>query len=212
MQIFLTGTDTDVGKTIVSSWLCLQTGYDYFKPIQSGLTEEIDSEIVSRLSGSKIHPEVYQLRYPLSPHKAARLDGKRIEISRIQLPKSDNVIIEGAGGVLVPLNEKDQVVDLIDQFKIPVILVSSTRLGTINHTLLSLEALRNRSIEVIGIIMVGEDPLGNKNEIEVYGRTKVLATLPIISPLNSIELRKIPLSHSLKAILEKTHEQNTERA
>jgi dethiobiotin synthetase len=201
MKIFITGTDTNIGKTIVSSWLCLHTGYDYFKPIQTGIIEGSDSETVKNLSGSKIHKEAYVFKEPVSPHLAAHLENRSIDSRNIKLPIGDNLIVEGAGGLLVPINKEDLMIDLIKQFAIPVVLVASSRVGTINHTLLSLEALRIRNIEILGIIVNGEINQSNCESIEFYGKAKVLAQLPRLDEISKSKLQSIPLTQELREVL-----------
>jgi dethiobiotin synthetase len=197
MKIFITGTDTNVGKTTVSSWLCLHTKYDYFKPIQTGSVEGTDSQRVAALSEAKIYQEKYVYPYPASPYEAARLENEVIDISTIQLPASNNLIIEGAGGVLVPINQSELMVDLIKHLAAPVILVAESRLGMINHTLLSLEALRLRSIKILGVIINGEFNESNVQAVSFYGKVKVLAHLPRLREINQNSLRHIPLSIDL---------------
>ena len=201
MKIFMTGTDTHVGKTLISSWITLHTGFSYFKPIQTGLKEESDSCEVRKLSHAKIYPEIYAYQEPLSPHLAARMENDIIDIDKIILPQDDNLVIEGAGGVLVPINDTYLMIDLIKKLEAPVILVARTTLGTINHTLLSLEALRSRNIPVLGVIMNGEKNLENSHAIEIYGHTTILAEFPKIESVNLNQLSKIALSQKLKQIL-----------
>lgn len=201
-MIFITGTDTNIGKTLVSSWLCLHTGYSYFKPIQTGLADDRDSDTVSMLSNTRIYPEAYTYQAPVSPHLAAQLENKRIDISTIQLPVSERLIVEGAGGVLVPIDDKILMIDLMVQLDIPMILVASSRLGTINHTLLSLEALARRSCSVLGVIMTGEFNQANKDAIEYYGQTRVLAELPWLHDVNQNTLKQIPLTEDLQDLLQ----------
>ena len=157
MNYFITGIDTDSGKTLVSAILCEAFNADYWKPIQSGLPR--DSEIVHRLvtnNKSKIHPERYLLKTPASPHAAAKIDDVNIQLHDFSLPATqNNLIVEGAGGCMVPLNDKHFVIDLINHLRLPVILVADLYLGSINHTLLTVEALRNRKIEITGIIFNG---------------------------------------------------------
>lgn len=198
MRVFITGTDPDIGKTTVASWLCLHTQAHYFKPIQTGAENKTDSQIVAELSGTHVYREAYLFPRPVSPHVAARLVHQKIELSTITLPPAEPLIVEGAGGLLVPLNEKEFIIDLITHLKIPVILTASTRLGTINHTLLSLEALRARKIPILGVILVGDDPLNNTYEIETYGKIAVLAQLPFLSMINKEILQKIPFTKKLK--------------
>jgi dethiobiotin synthetase len=205
MQVFITGTDTNIGKTLVASWLCLHTGYDYFKPIQTGSCEGIDSQTVFLLSGSKIFPEAYVYHEPVSPHLAAKLENQVIDIKNIKLPNSSYLIVEGAGGVLVPINENTLMIDLIKHFNIPVMLVVSARLGTINHTLLSLEALRKRDIDILGVTMIG-DNLHACEAIEFYGKCKVLAQVPTLPEITKEHLKKLPLGITLKEIFEVSHD------
>ena len=201
MQIFITGTDTNVGKTVVCSWLCLQASYDYFKPIQSGVSEGRDSLLVSKYSGAHVYPEAYCYQAPLSPHLAAAAEQETIDIHRIQLPPSNNLIIEGAGGVLVPIHSKILIVDLIKQLNLPVILVASSRLGMINHTLLSIEALRARDLTVMGVIVSGEPNEGSCRSIEEYGNTQILAQLPLLPEVSKTALSRVPLGLNLTSIL-----------
>lgn len=192
MQYFITGTDTDVGKTVAAAWMMLQLGASYWKPVQAGVEEETDEQVVRRLTGfsdSYFWPSTYSLREPLSPHEAARREGATIEMEHFELPKTDDpLIVEGAGGVLVPLNDKALVIDLIAQLGLPVILVARSGLGTINHTLLSLEALRRRNLEVAGVVLNGERQTHNLEAIETYGDIPVLAEITPLSPLTKAGL------------------------
>lgn len=199
MQLFIAGTDTDVGKTTISSWLCLHSGYDYFKPVQTGLNR--DSAVVQTLSGVNIHKESYIYKTPVSPHLAARLEEEMIDIVQIKLPPAPNLIIEGAGGLLVPINEHSLMIDLIKRMKTPVLLVARAAIGTINHTLLSLEALRSRDIPVMGVVVSGELNQDNCDAIEFYGKTKVLAQVPFMRKIDKETLLSIPLGDNLNAIL-----------
>lgn len=156
MNYFITGIDTDSGKTLVSAILCEALGYDYWKPIQAGLPK--DSDTIKSLTTNVItHPEVYFLKTPASPHAAAKKDGIKIDVKEILLPRTANgLVIEGAGGCLVPLNETDFVIDLASKFGAEIILVSDLYLGSINHTLLTVHLLQNRGYVVKGIIFNGE--------------------------------------------------------
>ncbi len=180
-NIFITGTGTDVGKTVVSTVLCKGLGANYWKPIQSG--PELDAEFVARWIGKeKVFPSRYELTRPLSPHQAAALD--EIQISSNEIFKSarsltGTTIIEGAGGLLVPLNSEEFVIDLILGLKAQALLVASTGLGTINHTLMSIETLRSRDIEPMGVILVGDENPSNLSAIQNYGRVKVLGRIPL---------------------------------
>jgi dethiobiotin synthetase len=202
MKIFITGTDTNVGKTLISSWIALHTGFSYFKPIQTGTRDGSDSFEVQKLSDTKIYPESYAYKEPLSPHLAAKLENDMIDIEKIVLPPSRNLIIEGAGGVLVPINDTHLMIDLIKKLGAPVILVARTTLGTINHTLLSLEALRSQNIPVLGVIMNGEQNAQNSNSTELYGRTSVLAEFPKLESVSMNTLKSVALPQKLKQILE----------
>jgi dethiobiotin synthetase len=186
--IFITGTDTDIGKTVVSACLVRALNADYWKPIQSGLVDGRDRDFVSTLADlneNRIHPSVYELRAPLSPHEAARLENVSLEIDELILPATDNtIVVEGAGGVLVPINSDFLMIDLMAQLGLPVIVVARSGLGTINHTLLTLEALRTRNINILGIIINGPKNPANVEAIQAYGTTNILFELEPISPLN----------------------------
>ena len=156
MNYFVTAIDTDSGKTLVSAILCEALRAEYWKPIQAGLPRDADA--IKSLVGNeiKIHPEAYLLQTPASPHAAAKLDGVQIHCINFKLPLTQNdLVIEGAGGCLVPLNDREFVIDLMVHFKAEVILVADLYLGSINHTLLTIEALRARKIFVRGIIFNG---------------------------------------------------------
>lgn len=191
MSYFVTGTDTDVGKTVASAWLVHHLKASYWKPIQSGVSQGRDIDAIKRLSGcvpESIIPGCYEFNAPLSPHLAAAIENQTINLDFIintytAIPPSCQVIVEGAGGLMVPLTQTDLMIDLIQQLKIPVILGVRTALGTINHTLLSLEALRQRSIPIAGVIAIGADNEHNLAAIEHYGRVKIIAHIPILSPL-----------------------------
>lgn len=179
MKIFITGISTDVGKTITSAIVVEALEADYWKPVQAGDLDNSDShKVKSQISNSKsqFYPNSYQLNTPASPHLAAEIDGIRIDLKQIQEPKTDNhLVIEGAGGIFVPLNEEDSIIDLIrPDYK--VIVVSRHYLGSINHTLLTIEAIRNRGFEVSGIIFSGsenkatESLILNKTKVKFIGR------------------------------------------
>jgi dethiobiotin synthetase len=158
--IFITGIGTGVGKTIVSAILVEKLKADYWKPIQSGDLENSDTDLVRSLvtnSTTVFHPEAYRLTQPFSPHKSAALDGIHIEPEKIVLPQTSNqLIIEGAGGLMVPLNDNYLMIDLIKKLDANVVLVSKNYLGSINHTLLSAEVLRMRTINISRIVFCGE--------------------------------------------------------
>ena len=160
MKLFITGIGTDVGKTIASAIVVEALEADYWKPIQAGDIDFSDThKVKSQISNDKsqFHPNAYTLNTPASPHFAAQLDGIVIDLNQIKEPKTDNhLVIEGAGGILVPLNDNDCIADLI-QKDYKVIVVSRHYLGSINHTLLTIEALQNRKIKVAGIIFSGDE-------------------------------------------------------
>jgi dethiobiotin synthetase len=187
-RLVVTGTDTGVGKTVVSAALCALTGARYWKPVQAGLEEETDSELVARLSGAETVREAYRLTTPCSPHQAAAIDGVRIEPERFTLPAGP-VIVEGAGGVLVPLTDDLLYADLFARWDLPVVLVARTALGTINHSLLSLEALRARGVPIAGIVFVGEENAETERVICAIGQVRRLGRLPWLDPLDAASLR-----------------------
>lgn len=155
-KYFVTGIGTDVGKTIISAILVEALKADYFKPIQCGDLHDSDTlKVRSFVSNSTsiFHPESYALKEPASPHYSAELENVTIDLSKIRLPETqNNLIVEGAGGLMVPINQKELIIDLIQELDIEVILVSRNYLGSINHTLLSIEALKKRGIKLKGII------------------------------------------------------------
>jgi dethiobiotin synthetase len=188
---FVTGTDTGVGKTLVCAVLMKGLPAAYWKPIQSGVEETTDTDWLRKataLPDSHFLPEAYRLTRPLSPHAAAEIDGVRICLDDLHLPESNqfrHLIVEGAGGVMAPLNAHQFIKDLIDRLNLPVLLVARSALGTINHTLLSLQCLRQAGIDVLGVVMNGPNNGINRRAIEFYGGIKVLAEidmLPKITP------------------------------
>ena len=202
MKIFLTGTDTDVGKTVIASWLCMHANYDYWKPIQTGSIVSSDTKFVNKFLPNKTHKEAYIYQYPQSPHLAAKLENEVINIEQIMLPNSGKLIIEGAGGVLVPLNQDQKMIDLIKLFKTPVIIVARSSLGTINHTLLTIEMLRSRNIPIIGVITNGEENIENNKAIEYYGQVDVLASFPQLKRITNQSLQAITFSNKLNSIFD----------
>ncbi|BCG93537.1 dethiobiotin synthase [Mesorhizobium sp. 131-2-1] len=193
-RIVITGTDTGIGKTVFSAGLAgLLDGF-YWKPVQSGLDEETDSQIVERLAGlpkGRVLPEVYRLREPLSPHRSAELDGVAIDVAELSLPDLPGpLVIEGAGGLMVPLNRRTKFIDIFAQWRVPVILCARTKLGTINHTLLSIEALRARSIPLIGIAFIGDEVADTQRTIVEFSGVRQLGRLPLLDPLTSGTLKE----------------------
>jgi dethiobiotin synthetase len=194
--IVVTGTDTDVGKTVFAAGLVAALDGFYWKPVQAGLEGETDVDIVQRLSGlpaARVLPEVYRLTTAASPHLAAERDGIEIDIEGLAnaplLNNSRVVIIEGAGGLLVPLTRSYLQIELFARWAAPVALVASTRLGTINHTLLSVEALRRRQIRLLGVAFIGDENADSERTITEMGAVHHLGRLPIIDPLDAGTLR-----------------------
>jgi dethiobiotin synthetase len=194
-RYFITGTDTGVGKTVLSALLCSALDASYWKPIQTGTEVDSDSSTVRLLTGlaaKKILPEAYQFAPPVSPHLAARRAGVRIDLAKINLPAGDGpLIVEGAGGVLVPVNERELMVDLMRQLGLPVLLAARSSLGTINHTTLSLAALRNAGVEVAGVVMIGAPNAENRAAIEEYGKVRVVGEIPWLTEINRHVLLEI---------------------
>lgn len=194
--IVVTGTDTGIGKTVFAAGLVDALGADYWKPVQAGLDGETDSQVVRRLSGapaSRVLPEIYRLTTPASPHLAAERDGVEVDVERlVTLPASPRgapIIIEGAGGLLVPLTRRTLQIDLFARWGAPVVLVASTRLGTINHTLLSVEALKRRNVPLLGIAFVGDENADSERTIAAFAGVPRLGRLPRLDPLDTAALR-----------------------
>ena len=205
-RIIICGTDTDVGKTIVSSFFVQGLKGLYWKPIQSGTEEGTDTKTVCNLLNlepNRYLSEKYKFKAPVSPHWAAEQESDFIEPSNLKLPDLDElIIIETAGGLMVPLNRDWLQIDQLKVWGAPIILVARTGLGTLNHTLLSLEALKNRNIDVLGIVLNGPPHKDNPKTLEQFGNTKILANLPIFNEVNaevlSQEWNKQQLDQKLK--------------
>lgn len=180
----VTGTDTGVGKTIFSAALAGVLGLAYWKPIQSGLDEETDSETVARLAGVRVHPEAYRLRTPASPHLAAERDGIAIDPEGLTPPAGD-LLVEGAGGALVPVTRNLLFADLFARWQIPVIVCARTALGTINHSLLTIEALKSRGVPIHGIAFIGEPHEDSEAIVAAFSGAKRLGRLPRLDLLTS---------------------------
>lgn len=189
MKLVVTGTDTGVGKTIFSAGLAGALGAAYWKPVQAGLEEESDSQTVARLAPRlRIVPEAYRLRTPCSPHRAAELDGITIKPESFVPPPEDPLVIEGAGGVLVPVTRALLYADLFARWRLPVVVVARTALGTINHSLLTIEALRARGVPIMGIAFSGDEQADSEATITEIGRVKRLGRLPFIQDLDAANL------------------------
>lgn len=189
----VTGTDTEIGKTVFSAGLTGMIGARYWKPVQAGLDDGSDSERVARLAGispERVHKEAYRLTTPCSPHQAAAIDGVIIDPGRLDPPQGEGpLVIEGAGGALVPLSEDLLYADVFARWRLPTILVARTALGTINHSLLSLEALRARGVPIHGIAFVGDANEETERVICSIGKVRRLGRLPIVDPLTRETLR-----------------------
>jgi len=192
--IVVTGTDTGVGKTLFAAALTGALGARYWKPVQSGQDDDggSDSLRVARLAGlaaDRVVPEAYRLTEPLSPHRAAELDGVAIDPARLALPQVDGpLVIEGAGGVLVPLTRDWLYADQFAIWQAPVVVVARTTLGTINHTLLSLEALRARRVPVLGVAFSGAANEDNEATICAMGRARRLGRMPVLQEVTPAAL------------------------
>lgn len=187
-KYFVTGIGTGIGKTITSAVITEKLKADYWKPIQSGDLEQSDSLAIQNLvsnSQTVIHTESYRLTQPLSPHLSAKLDGISIELDQIILPATQNtLVVEGAGGLMVPLNDKHLIVDLIKQLGLEVILVSQNYLGSINHTLLSINLLKQNQIPVKGLVFNGETNPESESYILNYSQLACLGRIPTMQSLN----------------------------
>ncbi|WP_454634209.1 dethiobiotin synthase [Bradyrhizobium cenepequi] len=193
-RIVVAGTDTGIGKTVFSAGLANFLGANYWKPIQAGLEGETDSRTVARLAGlsdDRIVPERYRLKTPASPHYAAEIDGICIGAELLDVPDSGErpLVIEGAGGLMVPLNRSTLYIDIFARWHLPVVLCARTGLGTINHSLLSIEALRHRKIEILGIAFIGDENANSEATICKIGGIRRLGRLPWLSSLTTSALQ-----------------------
>ncbi|MBI1980697.1 MAG: ATP-dependent dethiobiotin synthetase BioD [Methylocystis sp.] len=191
--VVIVGTDTGVGKTIVAAAIVGAFDAYYWKPVQAGLDGETDSQIVARLSGAptaRIFPEAWRLRRAASPHLAARDEGVEIDAAALTPPQCGGLlVIETAGGAMTPLSDRALTIDVLERWRLPVILVARTSLGTISHSLLTLEALRRRSIPITGIVFSGAADADAQRSIETIGGARILGRLPKLDPLNQNTLR-----------------------
>ncbi len=194
--LVVSGTDTGIGKTIFSAGLVQALQASYWKPVQSGLEEETDSQIVARLSGVTPLSEGYLLQMPASPHLSAEAEGVVIDPDRLRLPQVDGpLVVEGAGGLMVPLNREMLYLDLFARWGAPVILCARTQLGTINHTLLSLKALRDAGCDVVGVAFIGDAEPEVEETILQFGKVAHLGRLPVIDTLNKEVLADVFSKH-----------------
>jgi dethiobiotin synthase len=197
VNIFVTGTDTDVGKTTIAAWICQHVGAAYWKPIQTGNT--LDSETVKNLSPhTKIMGEVYRLSAPLSPYNAAEIDNISIDGGLFKR-QIDNTVIEGAGGILVPIKPGFYMVDLIKLFNAKAIVVAKSKLGVINHILMTVEVLKTRKVDILGIIINGDMEENIRETIELFSGLKILANIPYGNDLNGT-LRSIRVPSEIREV------------
>ena len=200
-RLIICGTDTDVGKTVVSAMVVQGLGASYWKPVQSGLEDGGDSATVQRLiqlPAERLLSEAYRLEAPVSPHWAAERQGLQLEPERLELPAvAGPLVVETAGGLLVPLRRDWLQIEQVARWQLPVLLVARSELGTLNHTLLSLEAMRQRRIPVLGLVLNGPPHPDNPRTLEQIGGVPVLAELPRLDPLDASSLQQIWLSSDL---------------
>jgi dethiobiotin synthetase len=191
-RIIVTGTDTGIGKTVFAAGLTRLLDGAYFKPVQAGLEGDTDTAVVRRLSGlpaDRMLPEIWRLKTPASPHLAAERDGVVIDPRKLILPAAGRpLIVEGAGGLMVPLTRDELFIDVFKSWGAPVVLCARTALGTLNHTLLSLEALRCRAIPVLGVALIGDAHADNERTLRELGRVPILGRLPRLDPLTQQSL------------------------
>ncbi len=198
--IFVTGTDTGIGKTVVSAMITLGLKGGYWKPVQSGNQSVTDTQwvkFITAFSDQHFFPETYLLSQPISPHAAAKIDQIKMQLKSIVVPDYhhlNHLIVEGAGGIMVPINEQQLMIDLMEQLGFPVLLVCRSTLGTINHTLLSLLALRQRNIPVLGIVMNGPRNESNRKAVEHYGQIPVISEIEPIKTITRATLEQAFIS------------------
>lgn len=196
-DLFVTGTDTGVGKTLVSALLCAALDGVYWKPIQTGAQEETDRKTVMCLAGlpeQRTLPECYCFDPPVSPHLAAERSGTAIDLNRIRRPKEllvGPLIVEGAGGVLVPVNGKKFMLDVMRELGLPVVVVARSALGTINHSLLTLQAVRSVGLRIKGLVMVGPENRDNERAVERYGGVSIVGRVPLLEVINRETLLEV---------------------
>ena len=210
-QFIICGTDTDVGKTLISSFFVRGLNCFYWKPIQSGIQGETDSEYVQRvsqISPKKILKEAYVFNEPVSPHWAAEIDNVKLIKSNLNLPNIEkNLLVETAGGLMVPLTRDFLQIDQIKIWNLPVILVCRSSLGTLNHTLLSIEALKKRKINILGLIINGKKHLDNPQTLKLFSGLPIIAEFPLIKNLsvNNLDFlwKDLKIEEKLAQILNK---------
>ena len=194
-DLFVTGTDTGVGKTLLSAVLVAGLNRKYWKPIQTGASEGTDRQTVMKWAGipaSSTYPEAYVFNPPVSPHLAAEQIGMKIDLQAIRRPEdSDPMVIEGVGGVFVPINDAAFMLDLIRQLQSDVVVAARTTLGTINHTLLTISALRHAGLGLRGVVMVGKENADNRRSIERYANVPVTGVIPWLDAIDRAALSSV---------------------
>ena len=208
-QFVICGTDTDIGKTLISAFFVRGLNASYWKPIQSGIESPTDSQIVEKLTKvnkEKIINEAYVFTKPVSPHWAAEIDQRIINLMFLKLPKVDgSLIIETAGGLMVPITRNFLQIDQIEKWGLPIILVCKSGLGTINHTLLSIEALKKRNINILGLVINGEKHLDNPKTLFEFSGIPIIAEFPYIQKIDSNNLdiiwKELNIKNKLESIL-----------
>ena len=198
---FITGTDTGVGKTVLSALLVAALDGVYWKPVQTGAIEGTDRNAVRLWAApleEQLLPERYCFDSPVSPHLAAREAGVRIALDSFEFPEAPVTrtwIVEGAGGAMAPLNERDLMLDLMSQLDLPIVVAARTALGTINHTLLTLAALRDAHLSVRGVVLIGAENAGNRRAIEHYGHVRVAGNIPVLDRIHRAALLEVFEKH-----------------
>ena len=196
-DLFVTGTDTNVGKTVLSALLVAALDGTYWKPIQTGSSEGTDRQSVMRwaeIPEGKTLPECYCFEPPVSPHLAAKKSGVKIRLDRIHRPHlttAGPLIAEGAGGVLVPVNDSETMLDVMRHLAMPVVIASRSALGTINHTLLTVRALRDAGIEIRGVVMIGKENRQNERAVEHYGEVPIAGRIPVLETIDRSALLNV---------------------
>jgi dethiobiotin synthase len=205
-DVFVTGTDTGVGKTLLSAVLVAGLNRRYWKPIQTGASEGTDRQTVMKWAGvpvERTYPEAFVFDPPVSPHLAAEQIGMNIDVQSIRRPEdSDPIVIEGAGGVFVPINDRAFMLDLIGHLQSDAVIAARTTLGTINHTLLTIAALRHAGLRLRGVVMVGKENADNRRSIERYGNVPVTGMIPWLDTINRAVLCSVFNQHFDKSAFE----------
>ena len=202
MSIIIAGIHTGIGKTICSAVICQALGYDYWKPVQAGDLDNSDSIFIQQNVTNptcKIHPEEYRLQTPMSPHKAAEIDGINITKEDFILPTSTNpIIVETAGGIMSPLADNLLNIDLMEHLQLPVIVVSNNYLGSINHTLLTVAALKQRNIPIKGLVFSGEEISSSREFVLQYTQLPLLFSIPLFEKTDAATIAIFATNNTIK--------------